>query len=150
MTDSVRSWMRQVKIEFIEDIDLSILDETHDVHLESIPSSKVFSPNESWCNPLLRPRSTATSGSLLSQTDDQIIRDSLGVEPYKKGIEHSFDLRRALNASFDQTRGSSMSRLTNEHEPGPSGPGDPLKRLRVAPRQSHRPFDALKPRFERP
>jgi hypothetical protein len=80
----VRSWMRQVKIEFIEDIDLSILDETHDVHLESIPSSKVFSPNESWCNPLLRPRSTATSGSLLSQIDDQITPDSLGVGRTRK------------------------------------------------------------------
>ncbi|WP_256468667.1 IclR family transcriptional regulator [Pseudarthrobacter sp. SSS035] len=132
VTDFVRSWMRQLNEEFNEDVNLAILDGTHALYLDSIPSTRVLS-TQTVVGSRIPAHSTAIGKSLLSQLDDQIIRDRLGPGPYEIRTEHTLHTWSELKASLDQIRESSISRSTDEYEPGLSGFAVPLRNEPGAP-----------------
>lgn len=120
VTDFVRAWMRQLNDEFNEDVNLAILDGSKALYIDSIPSTRILSIQTA-IGSRIPAHCTAIGKSLLSQLDDQVIRDRLGPEPYETRTEHTHKAWSDLKISLDQIREGSISRSTDEYEPGLSG-----------------------------
>lgn len=126
VTDGVRRWMKELNESFDEDVNLAILDGTHALYLDAIPSTRVLT-TQTVVGSRTPAHCTAVGKSLLAQLDDQIVRDRLGVGPYATRTDRTIKNWSGLKTELETVRATGISRSTDEFELGLSGFSVPLR-----------------------
>ncbi|MGH3801371.1 MAG: IclR family transcriptional regulator [Pseudonocardiaceae bacterium] len=118
--EDVRSWMRALNGHFDETINLSILDGTHTLYLDTVACSRVLGP-QTVIGSRAPAHCTAAGKSLLATLDDTIILDRLGRGPYERRTSTTIQTWPELKAELDAIRTGGVSRSVGEFEDGLSG-----------------------------